>query len=26
VVSAIEEVGLTRGLQESEPAKGNPAK
>jgi uncharacterized membrane protein len=26
VVSAIEEVGLTRGLQESKPVKGNPAK
>jgi len=26
VVSAIEEVGLTRGLQESKPVKGNPTK
>ena len=26
VASAIEEVGLTRGLQESKPVKGNPAK
>ena len=26
VVSAIEEVGLTRGLQESKPVKGNPPK
>jgi uncharacterized membrane protein len=26
VVSAIEEVGLTRGLQESKPVKGSPAK
>ena len=26
VVSAIEEVGLTKGLQESKPVKGNPAK